>query len=536
MPEPVTPPNAANPAPVTPAAPVGQTTNLPQVNDVFVHVTYETFQQVARVAAITEEGQTTHVVSYRRFGDGVQKSLSLDRFLISLRPATHEEIQRLAQALPILQQNRTKATLRTVRDAINRLRNSPSGEGQILAPARPPRPFPAPAPVAPAPVPSAPVAEIPSTPAPIPAPVAPAPETPQQPPMCPLPEVPEEFRQPSEEEQVGILTEVTDLDTFDRCILYPETLQEVNDGLRLIEQRASLDRIWNMSTVQPLTGRCVLNFYGAPGTGKTKVAKAIARRLNKKLYVVDYSQIISKYYGDTAKHIKLAFKNAREKDAILFFDEADALMSRRIDMGRDGATSINQNRNVLMQELDRFDGIVIACTNLFKNYDDAILRRISRHVNFKLPNVDMLVQLYMLHIPAQDRVREVDFAVVAKASEGFGGGDVLNACINAMEASSTDPDPNNWYLTQEILLAQIEKIKTAKEAQKPAKKRVGPMPRPVYIVNPNSTQLDSARPVRTEVREGVLDSGASATGIPDGQDDEEHENLTPNSQVSEVHV
>ena len=76
--------------------------------------------------------------------------------------------------------------------------------------------------------------------------------------------------------------------------------------------------------------------------------------------------MISKFLGDTAKHIKLAFAQARDNGAVLFFDEADSQLSKRVATGGSCSTSINQNRNTLMQELDRFDGVVIVTTNLFK--------------------------------------------------------------------------------------------------------------------------------------------------------------------------
>ena len=87
--------------------------------------------------------------------------------------------------------------------------------------------------------------------------------------------------------------------------------------------------------------------------------------LGKPLYQVDYSAVISKYLGDTAKHIKAVFQAARDQDAVLFFDEADSLLSKRVATSESCSTSINQNRNTLMQELDRFDGVVIVTEDLF---------------------------------------------------------------------------------------------------------------------------------------------------------------------------
>jgi ATP-dependent 26S proteasome regulatory subunit len=86
--------------------------------------------------------------------------------------------------------------------------------------------------------------------------------------------------------------------------------------------------------------------------------------------------VISKYLGDTAKHIKRAFERASHHGAVLFLDEADSLPSTRISFDESCSTSINQDRNCLMQELDRFEGVVVMTTNLFGNYDDSLLRRV----------------------------------------------------------------------------------------------------------------------------------------------------------------
>jgi ATP-dependent 26S proteasome regulatory subunit len=176
---------------------------------------------------------------------------------------------------------------------------------------------------------------------------------------------------------------------------------------------------------------------------------------------VDYSAVISKYLGDTAKHIKAIFQAAAEQDAVLFFDEADSLLSRRVPAGESCSTSINQNRNTLMQELDQFDGVVIVTTNLFENYDPALLRRIQRHIKFRAPNASMRRELFALHLPNPERVR-ADYAVLAELSRGLSGGDILNICLNAIYAGSTNANPQRWLVTQAMIEAEIAKARKAK--------------------------------------------------------------------------
>jgi ATP-dependent 26S proteasome regulatory subunit len=261
--------------------------------------------------------------------------------------------------------------------------------------------------------------------------------------------------------EVGVLVQPEPLHDLARLILHRDAREEIMAGVRAITRRADLERIWNIGVIAPQAGRCVLNFYGDPGTGKTRAALGVALLRGQSLYQVDYSAVISKYLGDTAKHIAACFQRARELGAVLFFDEADSLLSRRVPVGESCATSINQNRNVLMQELDRFDGVVIVTTNLFGNYDPALLRRINRHIEFRLPDQAMRRKLFELHLPNLQRVF-ADLNVLAAESKGFSGGDILNVCVNAIYAGSTHDDPEQWMVTSEHLMSEIRRVRAAK--------------------------------------------------------------------------
>jgi SpoVK/Ycf46/Vps4 family AAA+-type ATPase len=256
---------------------------------------------------------------------------------------------------------------------------------------------------------------------------------------------------------------------LDRMILYKECRTEIRIGLNRIQRKAEMEKEWALSQIEPKANRCILNFYGPPGTGKTLGAVAVAKILEMKLMKVDYAQIISKFVGDTAKHIQQAFKIAKESGAALMFDEADAMMSSRLGFNdsSDGAavTSINQNRNVLLNEVDQFNGVVIMCTNFFSNYDEAFLRRIARHVEFKLPNVEMRKELFKLHLPKKDRVQleDSEWDMIANKSDKFSGGDICNACVNGITRASMPLSVDEWELTYEDLEAEVKSIKNAKE-------------------------------------------------------------------------
>jgi len=145
---------------------------------------------------------------------------------------------------------------------------------------------------------------------------------------------------------------------LNRLILRRSTREEIDAALRSIRLQEQLEAVWRLSEIQPQAGRCVLNFYGPPGTGKSRAALGVAWKLGQPPYQVDYSAIVSKFLGDTAKHIVQAFREAREQDAVLFFDEADSLLSRRVGIGESCATSINQNRNTLEPDETMRRGLV----------------------------------------------------------------------------------------------------------------------------------------------------------------------------------
>jgi SpoVK/Ycf46/Vps4 family AAA+-type ATPase len=270
---------------------------------------------------------------------------------------------------------------------------------------------------------------------------------------------------------VGIIVNPTAHNSFENLVAPMSVIGDIRAGIRLIRQLPELERIFGISRIEPMTGRCLLNFWGPSGTGKTKAALAVAHELGVPLLQVDYASIVSKYLGDTAKHIRRAFREASEAGAVMFFDEADSLLSRRLDTGESWATTMNQNRNVLMQELDRFNGVVICTTNLFRNYDPAIVSRIAKHVEFKLPTETERAQILKLHLPVMENV-DANLAEVAARMDGFSGRDIKSVCVNSiLAAASGSVLPEQWRVTTTIMLLEVDKLRAAQEAHASQRRR-----------------------------------------------------------------
>ena len=174
-----------------------------------------------------------------------------------------------------------------------------------------------------------------------------------------------------------------------------------------------------------------VNLYGYPGTGKTMAAHAIAKAIGKKMICVNYAEIESKYVGETSKNLTRLFKTAAEKNAVIFFDEADAFLSKRVtNMNNSTDVSVNQTRSVLLTLLNDFNGVIIFATNFLSNYDSAFMRRIQYHVKFELPNKELREKLCRRYIPTK-MPADIDFKAIADKYDGISGSDISIAVLKA---------------------------------------------------------------------------------------------------------
>jgi len=150
-------------------------------------------------------------------------------------------------------------------------------------------------------------------------------------------------------------------------------------------------------------------FYGAPGTGKTETVMQLARQMKRNVMVVDFSQIRSKWVGDSEKNIKGVFTRYREmcthmrRKPILLFNEADAVINTRQEQATRSVDKMeNTMQNIILQEMEQFDGIIIATTNLAQNMDPAFERRFLYKILFERPDASVRAKLWQEMIPELD--------------------------------------------------------------------------------------------------------------------------------------
>jgi ATP-dependent 26S proteasome regulatory subunit len=244
-------------------------------------------------------------------------------------------------------------------------------------------------------------------------------------------------------------------------VLSAETERQLRTALAKVQHHDKLYREWGLETIHPEGRGLAINLYGPPGTGKSFAAEAIADHLERPIIRIDYAQIESRFVGDTPKNIAAAFEAARTTSAVLFFDEADSVLSRRATNITQAADyGVNVSRSTLLLQLDSFEGVTLFATNLASNYDPAFVRRILAHVYFPLPEEESLTRLWRYHLPAQlPLATDVTPEKLACESIGLSGGDVLNTVILAAAAAVERGNETVSYSDFEAALGQIRRSK-----------------------------------------------------------------------------
>jgi SpoVK/Ycf46/Vps4 family AAA+-type ATPase len=183
-------------------------------------------------------------------------------------------------------------------------------------------------------------------------------------------------------------------------------------------------------TVARTQGLKVL-FAGESGTGKTMAAEVLAADLGLDLFAIDLATIVSKYIGETEKNLERIFTAADGSNAILFFDEADALFGKRSEVSDSHDRYANIEVAYLLQRMEAYPGAVILATNFKRNIDDAFLRRLDFVIDFPFPEAEDRKRIWRLLLPAQaPRAADVDLDFLGTQFK-LSGGAIRNCSLAA---------------------------------------------------------------------------------------------------------
>ncbi len=221
-------------------------------------------------------------------------------------------------------------------------------------------------------------------------------------------------------------------------ILPPDQLQILQEIVDTVLGRPLVLDEWGLADKLASSRGVTVLFAGPPGTGKTLAAEVISGELGLDLYKIDLSTVISKYIGETEKNLEQIFAEAETSNAILFFDEADALFGKRSEVRDSHDRYANIEISYLLQRMEAYDGVTILATNLRANLDEAFKRRLQFAVDFPFPEENDRLRIWQALFPKNAPCeKDIDLALMARRFR-LAGGNIRNILVSAAYLAAAD--------------------------------------------------------------------------------------------------
>ncbi|RUR74463.1 AAA family ATPase [Chlorogloeopsis fritschii PCC 9212] len=238
-------------------------------------------------------------------------------------------------------------------------------------------------------------------------------------------------RSQSGHDLAGLAHKIEPLYTWDDIILSDDARTQLQEMYQWVVHRHQVLQEWGFGRKLAYDRGVSALFAGPSGTGKTMSAEIIAKALGLDLYKINLSSVVSKYIGETEKNLERIFTAAENANAILFFDEADALFGKRSEVRDAHDRYANIEIAYLLQRMEQYEGITILATNLRQNIDDAFMRRLQFIIEFPFPDEERRRQIWEILIPKEAPQDEgIDYEFLARQFR-FSGGNIKNIVLKA---------------------------------------------------------------------------------------------------------
>jgi hypothetical protein len=226
--------------------------------------------------------------------------------------------------------------------------------------------------------------------------------------------------------------------TWEDIVLPDDPIALLHEIVDTVRRRPLVLDEWGVGRKLASSAGVTMLFSGDPGTGKTMAAEVMAAELGLDLYKIDLSGVVSKYIGETEKNLERIFGEAQSSNAILFFDEADAIFGKRSEVKDAHDRYANIEISYLLQRMEAYEGVTILATNLRANLDEAFTRRLQFAVDFPFPDEEYRLRIWRtLFPPDVPREPDLDFALLARRFK-LAGGNIRNILVSAAYLAASD--------------------------------------------------------------------------------------------------
>ena len=262
------------------------------------------------------------------------------------------------------------------------------------------------------------------------------------------------------------LTEIQPKATWKQLVLPEPTLERLHEFSLWITQRNQLER-WGAQ----LPGGPIALFSGPSGTGKTFAAEVLANALGRPLFRIDLGMVLNKYIGETEKNLNALLDVASCENAVLLFDEADALFGKRSDVNDVNDRYANQEISYLLSRIEQTTIPCILTSNETRELDPALAHRIQLLVDFPMPDSKARARLWRLYLPKKaPREKRLSPSFIGKQLV-LSAAQIRNAALSAALLAADDTSALGWKHITKAALGEIAKTVTNAPEEKLGKLR-----------------------------------------------------------------
>jgi ATPase family associated with various cellular activities (AAA)/Winged helix domain, variant len=237
----------------------------------------------------------------------------------------------------------------------------------------------------------------------------------------------------------GLARHLVPASRWEELVLPQDALSQLEEIAAQASNRRVVYEDWGFGP-RLTRGRGITALFAGPsGTGKTMAAEVLAERLRLDLLSIDLAGLLSRWLGQTEKNLRSIFDAAESSGAILFFDEADALFSKRTEVKDAHARYANIEVDYLLQRMEEYRGLAILATNRRSLLDPAFLRRLRFVIEFPFPDAEVRERLWRMAFPPQTPVGELDFEALARLE--VAGGSIKTIALNAAFLAASRQEP-----------------------------------------------------------------------------------------------